>query len=1339
MFKKWVLLIVVTFVFFVGLSHAVLQSRFISNEIARFSEARLGNILGQKLSIGAARLHLFSASVSLEDIAFLSGSPNEPPSFLAKEIRVFVSPGSIFTKVFIIRKIELDSPTLELSSSYFGTLPFLNKPQTINQDETSTSPAVIIREISINDGDFTFKGGKFLEEFSLTKVETDIKSDFKMSHFEVQLIAAEGAFSAGGIDKTFSQIEGEMLVQPDRIDLERGHITSGKADLHADGAVYFRPESPFDLNLELRLPIDMIAGQGSRQSRKQFFQGTQPKGDVTFLGKLTGSVPDPVFEGEISVPNVVLGDKDVGSVKADLLFREKTVFLSALSGVFFSGPFSGEAKLVLAASPEKSEKRKAAAQFNVNLQYEDLPIDQIIKAAPLGERNLDHFLKGLFATGNLSLSGSDIRPDTLQARGRMRIKRLPLFSPSVSVGGKPLHQLIARLQGGRVTWDWSNAGLLLEEGEFSLLKTQLSFQGKWDLLRGLVLDTTLTSQNIGELAEIVHFPLTGGLQAGGRFTSQGDLPAFEGGLLLESGKLRGQEFSRFSSELDLRGRKVNVKNAILEIPEKKGEGSRISPPGSYRAQGNLDLTNLKLPDFDFEVKIKSGNPQEVFHFYKLKIPLYAAASGALRIKGIPKSFFVKGSLALSEGSLYGEHFDQGSVDLTVTGKEVLFKNVVLRKKKSILSGKGGIGYDKSFQLAIKGDRLRIQETRFLKWMPPSLTGSVGLVVSGKGSLKNPELHFVAAIKDLNYSELEGVRGTVKADWLDHVVDFEGNFPHENISLTGEVRLAPLYPFLFEGRFERFRIDPLLKGHLSGPIGDVALRASGQLTGSGKLFQLDRVNLSGALSELTAVFSDYKVKNDGPVAIQAKGGTFTFKGTRFKGENTALVLNGELNLMKDWNLFLNGEADLDLITFFSENVTTGRGRALLDLAITDQWKSPRIRGDLTLKGGSIRTTRLSQPIQISSLKVLFNERQVILEDFHGRVGGGDFFATGKSDLIGFSINDFGFFIDINRVRMDLSEGIPATIDGELFFQRKGLNQTLKGDLILRNVSYEENVDLKKLVGDAIQKPEFDTSGETPVIGKTKVNIHLYGDEEIWIANNLAKIPLVVDLFVKGTFDDPKLMGRVDLSNGEITFGENTFRVISGSVDFLDPEEIDPIFDLTARTSVRSIVTDRKYNIDLNLSGTLSQITLTWNSFPSLPEVDILALLTIRKTTADLVEIKGGAGTEVTNFVVGEVLSAPIDQLTGLVGDPVEKITGIDHIRVDPYVDGANASTTAGTRLTAEKRLLKDRLVVIYTTTLDPSEEELIRMVYEVSKNISLVGKRDSYGQVGGDIRFRFEFR
>jgi translocation and assembly module TamB len=57
----------------------------------------------------------------------------------------------------------------------------------------------------------------------------------------------------------------------------------------------------------------------------------------------------------------------------------------------------------------------------------------------------------------------------------------------------------------------------------------------------------------------------------------------------------------------------------------------------------------------------------------------------------------------------------------------------------------------------------------------------------------------------------------------------------------------------------------------------------------------------------------------------------------------------------------------------------------------------------------------------------------------------------------------------------------------------------------------------------------------------------------------------------------------------------------------------------------------------------------------------------------------------------------------------------------------------------KRLLEDKLVVTYSTSVGTTEESFIRLEYLLDKNISLVGSKDEIGSVGGDIKFRFEFK
>ncbi|MBN4054212.1 translocation/assembly module TamB [Nitrospira defluvii] len=1334
MSKKWVLSIGIVLVLLFVVLQVVLQSKFISEKAKALVETRLKEAIGQELSIGHVSFPLFLTSILIEDLSYRSTSSGFPASFFAREIRVVFNPVSFFTETFLIRKIEIDSPELVLDVSNVGEAFFVTSGGV--QGPGRSAPSVIVRSIHVKEGLFLVKGGKRLETVSLLNIHSVIRPNLEMKQFEVNLSGNSGSISLGGVKHEIKKLEGEMLVQVDKIVLKKGRIISDKASLFAEGQIFIREDDQLDLKVDLQIPLGKLK-TSTVSKDDSFLSDKNISGLFSFHGNLTGSYPKIALQGQAEVSQLMAGENEIGFIKSDFSYQKDIVSLTDLTGQIFSGSITGTLEAKIKPTDLSSDDAEDL-NFTTTLEYEDLSLFQIAQLFTKGDQDEKELLKGVIVAGNLHISGEKLDVETFETEGRLWAKRLPLFSPPLSEESDRLHRLSALFQEGKVSWKGFKNRIDIEGGELIFPNTALEFHGRWEASEGLVLETTLESDEVSRLAEAVQIPLTGRSKIKGVLVFRKGLPSFSGDVVLENGLLRKVPFKRVSTHIALEGRKIVFKNGVL-----KGsvhDVQRIKTPNfsEYTFSGNLNLDRIESPQFRFDVLLRAGNPQEVFLFFPLSIPLYTVVTGDLKIEGTPSTFSVKGLLTLSKGSLYGENFEKGRVELTVNKKEVLLQNAVLEKGESQLRGNGAIAYDRTYWLELEGEKLRIEESILLKSHFPYLSGDVAVTVVGKGGFKNPQFKFDVLMTSLYYGEMELFAGTMASDWKDHKVRFSGNFPERAFSFMGEVVLEKSYPFSFQSQFKQLQIDTLLKRYLSGPISDVTLSASGELNGNGKLDRLDRINLSGFFTELTVGFGAYQVQNDGILAVQAREGTFTFDKIRFKGENTALVFNGGLTLLKQWDLFLNGEANLNLITFFSKEVSFAKGRVQLDLAISDLWKSPKIRGQLSLQEGRIRTATLSQNIQIKSLNALLNERQIILETFEGQLGGGDFSVTGKAELNGFGVESFGFFLDLDNARINLAPDLPATVDGELFFQRRRDRQILKGDLNLKNLVYDKKVDLKAMVGGLREKKRTNNLSEMPLIGRTEINIHLAGDSGIQISNNIANIPLGIDLFIKGSFDEPLLLGRVDVPKGKIYFRKNTFRVTSGSVDFLNPNEIDPTFNMEASADVRNIVTDRNYKIDLNMSGTLSQITLILTSFPSLPEDDILALLAIGKTAADLHEIRGGAGTEATHFAVTQILADPFDQITSIVGRPVEELTGAI-LRVDPYFNNTESRSTTGTRVTAETRLLKERLLVLYSTTLDPSEEDLIRMVYEINKHISLVGDRDDSGQIGGDIRFRFEFR
>jgi autotransporter translocation and assembly factor TamB len=81
--------------------------------------------------------------------------------------------------------------------------------------------------------------------------------------------------------------------------------------------------------------------------------------------------------------------------------------------------------------------------------------------------------------------------------------------------------------------------------------------------------------------------------------------------------------------------------------------------------------------------------------------------------------------------------------------------------------------------------------------------------------------------------------------------------------------------------------------------------------------------------------------------------------------------------------------------------------------------------------------------------------------------------------------------------------------------------------------------------------------------------------------------------------------------------------------------------------------------------------------------------------------------------------------------------VDSFQIDPHYDPT--LNTSAPQISVGKQLLDDRLTVRYSTLLDQSGRQGIRVEYQLGRNVFLIGEQDSTRGFGGDIRFRFEFR
>jgi len=430
-------------------------------------------------------------------------------------------------------------------------------------------------------------------------------------------------------------------------------------------------------------------------------------------------------------------------------------------------------------------------------------------------------------------------------------------------------------------------------------------------------------------------------------------------------------------------------------------------------------------------------------------------------------------------------------------------------------------------------------------------------------------------------------------------------------------------------------------------------------------------------------------------------------------------------MKDIDVTVHGTADLSLVRPLVRELEYTKGTADLRITVKDTWESPDMNGELFVRNGEIKIRDIPQKFSALTGKLTFDRSKIIIDSLTGELGGGTLKASGSAELAGGGIDNFSTRVAFENVTVHYPEGLAATLSGDLSYSGDDDEQLLGGDVQIKKARYDRRVDWKSMLVDIGKGLNQRKKAESGWIGDTQINVRFSGKENILLQNNLAKVPLDVDMFLRGTVNHPQLLGRLEARTGSVYFRQNEFKIIHASADFVDPARINPVIDIQAEIQVRD------YLVRLAVTGNADRAVVTLLSNPHLTDSDILTLLALGKTGTELKGKEAGVGmSEAASFATGQVQD--------IFETHARSLTGLDRFQIDPYV--SNARDTSVPRVTVGKELVQDKVVVTYSQNVGvASPEQVFRIEYLLNKNFSLVGERNDIGNTGADIKYRFEFR
>ena len=225
-------------------------------------------------------------------------------------------------------------------------------------------------------------------------------------------------------------------------------------------------------------------------------------------------------------------------------------------------------------------------------------------------------------------------------------------------------------------------------------------------------------------------------------------------------------------------------------------------------------------------------------------------------------------------------------------------------------------------------------------------------------------------------------------------------------------------------------------------------------------------------------------------------------------------------------------------------------------------------------------------------VTFNASGIRLDDpgyttpLNGKLGGGAVKFGGRIGLVGYELSEFDVTATGDDMRLRFPEGMRSVVDATLALQGPATAPVLSGTVTVEHASWTRGFDTSANVFSLGAGDETGLPGAGPATSAAtlplRYDVRIVAPSTLRIENDQARIVASSELNLRGTFDRPLLFGRAEIERGDVRFEGRRYQVTRGSLDFTNPNRIQPFFDIEAETRVR--VPGQTYRVTLRMAGT-----------------------------------------------------------------------------------------------------------------------------------------------------------
>jgi translocation and assembly module TamB len=1309
--------------------------------------ASVEKIVGGRVELGELHITPFRLRVDARNLTIHGReAPDQAPFLRLDRLQAEMKIISLLSTTVGLHSLVLEHPVVHIIDYPDGTTNVPAPQMKISSDRGPVEELIslAVSHIEVQQGELQWEDKKVPFDFSARELALLLNYSLLRRRYEAHVVA-------GSVNTHFQQypefvwrMDALLLLTRGRADISSLTLVSGKSEIHFAGRLqdFHNPQVTGDYR-----GVADLGELASLTKQPQLRNGT-----AQFAGKVSWNLRDFSTQGTVQAKDI---DWSNGKVSTKNV-RIATAFsvtpdrfnLSSIKANLLGGDLSGEADVTnwqnsFEPAPPSSRRHVigrvppgSLQRGSVRLQLAGFPLLLPLELLSSKQLPLDRLSLAGSTSGNIEMLWVGTIRD---AETHLKVVIAPPANPAP--GEIPLT--------GQVDGIYRGSRDELEMTQLRLTTPGSEIGATGNLATTSSLQFSLTSHNLKEWTPLLQaaygdrpVPLMVHGWANLTGSASGKLSAFSLG-----GNLEVYDFDAALSATERAASRVVHFDALSTAVQYSSShfaahnGSLIHGRTTIHFDTSAELEDGVLLEglpFTLRFDFRNADVTELAELAGIAEPLAGTLDMSANLSGPRSDPHGDGHIELHNVVAYGVGIPLLKSDLQLANSELQFNNIDASVYGAPLTGSAAVDtsnlgtsnneFSKTeFRLNLAGSNLNLARFPRLQTTRYTVDGVADFTVRVSGTPELPSIEAHVHLKDLAADKERIGDFFVDAVTQGQQLNLKAHsdFDKADLSIDGSVALEHDFNADLNLAFHHLDADSLLSIYLPGKI-TAHSPLDGTLKVHGPLRNPRNLKAAAELQSFSAEVEHVQVHTVEPIRFEVADQIVLIESFHLAGSGTDFTAHGRAHLSgaQELDLRLDGSVNMALFQSLNPNILA-RGTVGVNLNAGGTLAQPVLQGRLEVKNTFVSHNDFPSGLSDLNGVLLFDRNRIQIEKLNGTTGGGTIALTGSATYQnGLLQLDFG--ATAQGVRLRYPPGVSSTANADLRLTGTTNAALLSGDIVVTKLAVTPGFDFSAYI--ARSKQSIVLSQTDTLQSHLKLDVHVVTTPDLQMQTATARLSGDADLRVRGTADRPAILGRVEVLEGEISFNGNKYTLERGDVTFANPAKTQPLIDLQATTRVRD------YDITVQFRGDASKtngLKVTWQSEPQLPEADVIALLALGRTREESAAAASngsfGFGGDASNLLINEALNSTVNSR-------LQRLFGASRIKVDPQGLATETNAIRGPQVTVEQQVANN-LTLTYSTNVSVSNQQIIQVEYNITRNISIVALRDWNGVVSFDFKIR----